>query len=1034
MFWEEISSEKFEELVLDYAEIIEPDLEWIPTPPSGDGNKDGYSQESKKILNFDITSQYWFEAKYNEKCGSISKGQLDPTLVSGYLAGNVQIILFVTNGNFPETYIERAEKFCKGIHCNVRFVDGKELEYWLRHNLSVCKKYFHENNSLSIQSFNIRYAYFISINEFNRGIYSPRKVLENNTQYILSIRVSIFKDAFYTFNISNEKIILIENNKIYLKAGTHNLKLKVFTRKTCSKAKIKILIENDVEKRNYILRDITLYDSFCPRVIHNSQESIKNKLFNVIKQRYGENRNVIYSVIGDGGSGKTHIMNDLEIDIPDFYNYNRIQFVDTPFSNSRYLCHFFMQTNFPSYTEDTKELFDEIINKIQANNIQKKIVLDIQKGVTDSNIAHNVISDIMNHWENDNFTTTTPFYNNTLFFIEDVHKLSGNEARFFTKIINELATRDMRTIIIMTSRLEENMYSEITNLIQSYNIQTISKLTTEEVRNNITHNFNKTIYIDDKKLQGLTVSVLHLIKFLSKIKEVQIGKSDINTLEFNAIVNKLISDFNFENILENEIKKYLPYSSVLDVIFAIGNGFEYNFAITVFDEGDIRLLLEKKIIRYESGYLLPYHDLIYNNYKTIRGKCLYENIGNTIEKLIEYRIDKDNIELYTTLILCEIKYFINHYWYVLDKIKNLINSKKYSSCLLLLKSLIESDYIDNYQIDKYEKLLIYFYYARCLDHCVSTEFALSYYEKVYLMGNGNINDINILCIAYESKAEIFNGRFWLFQRDNYIQDISKFIKILENSKLCYKSIGENQHYVNAYLSSLNRKMVFHYLIDEKQEGEDMYGLCIEKCNEYKKDNYTGYAYMDYARANYIYDIKRSKKLLFNAHQLFISSKNEKRRELISKCDYLFVENIINQKSIDKLINQVIILKQEGYYSEYEKGLMKVAAHLLMAGNTEEAKKYLDTFIMAKKEVHSRTFGILSNLQSAYFFLCDNIDKALEYSELHKKYFMNIGDSYKQIAADNYAFLLQGNKNKKIIWSLDTPNKKNKYFQIECRIW
>ena len=685
--WKEISYIKFEELVLDYAQSIEPNLKWIPTPPSGDGNKDVYSQEQKKVFNIDITLQYWVEAKYNKVCGSINKGQLDPTLVSGYLAGNVQIILFVTNGKFPESYIERAEKFCRGLHCNVRFVDGKELEYWLGHNSLIYKKYFNNHNvsekNQSIPSFNIRYAYFISINDFNRGTYSPHRVLENNTQYILFIRVSIFEEANYTLDMLDEEIVLIDNKMVYLKSGTYNLKFKIITKKKCSKANIGISIWNNKERYNYNLHEITIYENFRPQVVHNSQEYIRNQLFSVIKQYSIENRNIIYSIIGDGGSGKTHILDDLEIDIPVIYNYNRIQFVDTPLSNSRYLCYFFMQTNFPSYTESTRELFDEIIDKIQTNNIQKKIVLDIQKGVTDSNIAHSVIFDIMNHWEQDNLTITTPFHNDSIFFIEDIHKLSGNEARFFCKMINELATRDMRIFIIMTSRLENNVSSEINSLIHSYNYHTISPLTAEEVRNNITYNFRRIIRITNNELDGLTISVLHLTKFLLKIYEIEVEQSNTNDLEFNTIVNKLISDFKFENILDNEIKKYLSYSPILDVIFAIGNGFEYNFAITIFNECDISLLLEKKIIRYESGYLLPYHDLIFNNYKKIRGKYLYENIGNIIEKLIEYQKNKDNVELYTILILCGVKYFINHYKYVLDTIKNLIQIKKYSSCLLL---------------------------------------------------------------------------------------------------------------------------------------------------------------------------------------------------------------------------------------------------------------------------------------------------------------------------------------------------------------
>lgn len=101
--WSKITPSTFEELVFDYANIQEPNYVWVKTPISNDGNKDIYSQSSQTMFSSEINTQYWLEAKYNENCGTLSKGQLDPTLVSGYLAGNVQVILFVTMVDLQKT-------------------------------------------------------------------------------------------------------------------------------------------------------------------------------------------------------------------------------------------------------------------------------------------------------------------------------------------------------------------------------------------------------------------------------------------------------------------------------------------------------------------------------------------------------------------------------------------------------------------------------------------------------------------------------------------------------------------------------------------------------------------------------------------------------------------------------------------------------------------------------------------------------------------------------------------------------------------
>lgn len=83
--WTRITPFDFERLALEYARSEYPQLKWIPTPRSGDGNRDAEAVSREWVLDRIVEYQHWLEAKFHHKKGAPARSQLDPTLVSGLI-------------------------------------------------------------------------------------------------------------------------------------------------------------------------------------------------------------------------------------------------------------------------------------------------------------------------------------------------------------------------------------------------------------------------------------------------------------------------------------------------------------------------------------------------------------------------------------------------------------------------------------------------------------------------------------------------------------------------------------------------------------------------------------------------------------------------------------------------------------------------------------------------------------------------------------------------------------------------------------
>ena len=112
----------FEKLVLNYLSSVYRRYSWENTKSSWDNNRDFISL---------ILDNIWGEAKYKKDSSSLGKKDIDPTMMSGFLNGRVELVFIITNGQIPSTINTRINEIGKKCGFTVVCITQIQLEYWL---------------------------------------------------------------------------------------------------------------------------------------------------------------------------------------------------------------------------------------------------------------------------------------------------------------------------------------------------------------------------------------------------------------------------------------------------------------------------------------------------------------------------------------------------------------------------------------------------------------------------------------------------------------------------------------------------------------------------------------------------------------------------------------------------------------------------------------------------------------------------------------------------------------------------------------
>ena len=229
-----ITSRIFEEIAKVYLEEKYPTFKWELTSSSGDGNKD-------VICNYKVFNQeqeYWAEAKFtpNSHKTTLTKGQLDPTLISALLSNKTVSICFISNNCMTSNYLYRLEDFRIKTNIGITLVLKDEFERWILERKDLQQKYqikliaddeIREDVDTKILSATVT-------DVFNRNQYKVENDLLENTIYYLYIIINssrhwdhLFLKVDDEFQLLSRSHILSDPKNLSVESGRHIFKFEL---------------------------------------------------------------------------------------------------------------------------------------------------------------------------------------------------------------------------------------------------------------------------------------------------------------------------------------------------------------------------------------------------------------------------------------------------------------------------------------------------------------------------------------------------------------------------------------------------------------------------------------------------------------------------------------------------------------------------------------------------------------------------------------------------------------------------------------
>ena len=339
-FGKKKSAEKFEDMALDYVRDVYSEYTWKPTGRTRDGNRDFHNLEDDLLA-------IWGEAKYKKDSISLTRKDLDPTILSGLIEGTVTLIIFVTNGKVPESLITRMTLGANMRGIKISFVMGKQLSDWLILNPEKYKLYFQEE----LQKTEYKNDQLVEFKKIS--FYEPISLdfkpnfdkVSMNVNDIFILNCLIFNSQADIFKIELEDdapLSLIESenyenpNCFELKPGINVISFLVRAKHQYENViRIALICNNNVY--HCISKKLVIGKSYQLNIYYFQQLDVLGKIKLVIDGLDASIGNYAFFIHGFSGMGKSYILKSLSLDYCLNNDLTLVTFENGKNSNANYL-------------------------------------------------------------------------------------------------------------------------------------------------------------------------------------------------------------------------------------------------------------------------------------------------------------------------------------------------------------------------------------------------------------------------------------------------------------------------------------------------------------------------------------------------------------------------------------------------------------------------------------------------------------------------------------------------------------------------
>lgn len=1028
--YSQITSRTFEKLAKKYLEQKYPDFTWNLTPLIGDGNKDIIC--SYKVLNQEY--EYWAEAKFtkSQTPHTLLKGQLDPTLISALLSPKQVTICFISNNEITEAYYYRLNDFRMKTNIGVELVLKNEFEEWLINNPQILKE-----NNIQVLKFgeeqehiNLGILSAIITDMQNSNQYKTENILLCDTIYYLYLIIESEKNC-NCFNLSvNSDFVLPFRSKLLVnpkefcvKKGKHVYKFELVPQKVGT-TELNIQISdghNNVAQ--YSMSKLTVAPNSNLSLSYIQQEKSLLEISRYIYE--SDNHNFLITVVGDGATGKTKLIQDLFCELNSKENVVSISFVGNDFLDARAIVKtliFFNMGNIFEYSKDDIVSQFDTIKDIAIKIYYQKL---IQGFFEEPEIC---VKELARKLKDNKICLLYPSQSKVkqTLLIDDLHKIQNKFYALLAEFAKQfLQQKNNQTIIFASRQCYNGFLFDVNDLDTDWiKIYFLNGLSKEDKQITISQYFplmNEDINFDRSTDDLIVFSNILYSKISEENVDDKHSDSISKTVEFVHSFEKpdIVNLFQYKERL-NQLKKY---NEIIELIYLINWGIEYSKINQFFDFIDIEFLLEQKVIKRIGKKLYPYHDYYVKSY--FEDHKISNSTIENVKKICN--IDYENKYIYLSSLL---KGGYHIYCQIEGEVRSLENyyfkHTDYYKAYTLSKSL--ELYIDKNERLSMEELHDLFILAVSSGYFEKSEHVRERYKQLIKFCKPMLGNDEILGMVLRAKSEIVNIDYWELNSNHLFDKIQETIK---NIPIIQQDSGED--FVCGYLNLLNRRMVVTLLKDDFELSERIFNENISEINRLNRKEYMGYLYMDFAKGIYNQDPFKALKYMENAQKIFRTLNTEYRRLLDCNCEIEYLKCLVSD-SIDfsTLEQAATTLRNERYFELYSKAKLKIAALKLSKGRGKYSKSDIEQDIYLSEYVldYAATGRLLlfqTMIKNAFRILYNESYNKVKLTDIEKKLLDNMGSNFQQIWKSNEYGI------KKFVQLSTDPILSNSYI-IDSRIW
>lgn len=1035
----------FEKLVLNYLSSVYRRYSWENTKNSWDNNRDFISL---------ILDNIWGEAKYKKDSSSLGKKDIDPTMMSGFLNGRVELVFIITNGQIPSTINTRINEIGKKCGFTVVCITQIQLEYWLIAHPKQYLDFFGEplpdvsqTTAFSIE--NVRLENQLDAN-FESSYIQPEFIVDSICNLCVTFSCNtdleciIVEKEEYPFRF-------IESPEVKISPGVQQ---KNFPIKLIHASSEPIILEFRNIDNTILLYalDIKIVHNPNPPLIYAQQESIKIEICHAINTLPNTNDNHIFGIYGVFGYGKTFLMHTMANDLSFFHVVSVLQCEASDFSclNSMKLCQMIMYFNYgdtyqeAEYTAEAKQYYKYmIIKKNHNSSIDNNMLTDIFEGCFDRIIATNVIEKLSKNAEDTIIIKKSHFARKHILFVDDVNLFSESELNVFRMIVRQLKRSSNNSILVFSSESPIFDESEIV-------AETLSGLSSNDITASLKKNLNIWQYnAFSSKIAAMPrfpKMISEIINYIINNTTTSLSLKNINTYITN-LNNSKLSNIQFDLADEEAI--------VLDLIYNFSKGIDKNLLqIVGIKEEILESLYNKGCILYFKQRYIPCMDYLQYVYKNQQKNLLpNEHLVKYLHSLLNKAYMDPLFDIFQAqalFIRCNRKLYLQVKETYKTKMIEYINEGNYKGAILYGEIFCFDVLKDNRYCQETD-LDALFYYGIALIHSDSQRRAIDIFT--YVKNHSEKNSLTY----FKASAELLNNRYSRFQIKEILPEAIILKHDIYTALSCNldEDASETHQLRIAYSTCMNRMMMIYFLKDNKEKALEIYDefcqyhLTLPSCNFSSKYDSMLYEWkMDCARGLVAYNIQDSIYLNKQCYDCF-DENIDNRRTILCKIDKLFFEAILNNNYEDAICG-LIKYQQELSVKEIVSEEMKTSIRItycrlmkyvcipefeeisLLAPFVDEIyAEIFSTQLESHVIAQGRTAYLLNNLLAILHIIKNDINTAAEMLQYSGQLVQECGTQYRQIIEHNYNHL---NEIQKIKWYFYNDIMYDDTYYLDVRVW